>query len=222
MFISFRESFPGWNRLVDLHEEDHLTDKTRTKRRLLIAAGVLAIPLAALAWWLGSPLFLDTIVDETFPTTEAAGPSLEVAAPTSQPIAEDPVAVPTEEAALPEEASTAPALLLKGSFVDADSAHRGRGSASVYELDDGSRVLRFEEFEVTNGPDLRVLLVPTDDPVDRDLLAEVGYEHLGKLKGNVGNQNYEIPEDFDLNGDWTVVIYCDPFHVVFSTAQLSA
>ena len=198
-----------------------MTDRNRIKRRLLIGAGVLAIPLAVLAWWLGSPLLLDTTVDETFPTIEAAGPAPEVTPPTSQPVAAEPVETPIGESVGPENDAAGPILLLEGSLVDADSAHRGRGSAAVYELEDGSRVLRFEEFEVTNGPDLHVLLVPTNDPIEGDLPAEVGYEDLGKLKGNVGNQNYEVPGDVDLNGDWTVVIYCDPFHVVFSTAQLS-
>ena len=44
-----------------------MTRSRKTKRRLLIGGGVLAIPAIALAWWLGSPLFLDTTVDETFP-----------------------------------------------------------------------------------------------------------------------------------------------------------
>ncbi len=193
----------------------------RTRKRLLIATGVLAIPLAALAWWLGSPLFLDNTVDETFPAIEAAGPS--PGATTLPPAsASDLVDVSTVENPEPDGDSADPRLVLGGSFTDADSAHRGSGTAAVYELDDGSRVLRFEDFEVTNGPDLHVLLVPTGDPASRDLLGEVGYEDLGKLKGNLGNQNYEIPAGLDLGGAWTVVIYCDPFHVVFSTAQLSA
>ena len=193
--------------------------RKQTKRRLLIAAGVLAIPAIALTWWLGSPLFLDTTVDETFPTaeaatTEAGEPDVQSAEPD---LPEDSAVVASE----PEEAPAEPLELLAGGFIDADSAHRGSGSATIYELGDGSRVLRFEEFDVTNGPDLHVLLVPTDDPIDRDLLADIGYEDLGKLKGNVGNQNYDLPEGFDPDGSWTVVIYCDPFHVVFSTAQLS-
>jgi hypothetical protein len=198
-----------------------MTDQTRTrkKRRLLIAGGVLAIPAIALAWWLGSPLFLDTTVNETFPaaapvTTEGIEPDVQSAEPDS--------ALPSAVVATgDEETAVGPLELMAGEFVDADAAHRGSGSATIFELEDGSRVLRFEEFEVTNGPDLHVLLVPTGDPIDRDLLAEVGYEDLGKLKGNVGNQNYELSDSFDLDGSWTVVIYCDPFHVVFSTAQLS-
>jgi hypothetical protein len=193
-----------------------MTHPRKTKQRLLIGGGVLAIPVIALAWWLGSPLFLDTTVDETFP---AAAPittgGVEVQSTEPEPTeTTDPVAADDEEAAEPTE-------LLTGAFVDADAGHRGTGSATIFELDDGSRVLRLEEFEVTNGPDLHVLLVPTGETVDRDLVADVGYEDLGNLKGNVGNQNYVVPDGFDPDGAWTVVIYCEPFHVVFSTAQLN-
>ena len=192
---------------------------TRNRRRLLTVAGVLAIPALALAWWLGSPLFLDTTVDETFPIVEAASQENdELDALSAESETPDAPALVVSEA---DEAATGPVQVLRGAFVDADAAHRGSGSASVFELEDGSHVLRFEEFEVTNGPDLHVLLVPTADPIDRDVLTDVGYEDLGKLKGNIGNQNYDLPEGFDLSGPWTVVIYCEPFHVVFSTAQLS-
>jgi hypothetical protein len=53
---------------------------------------------------------------------------------------------------------------------------------------------------------------------------EVGEDQveLGQLKGNVGNQNYEIPAEIDLSLYQSVVIYCLPFQVVFSTATLDA
>jgi hypothetical protein len=195
-----------------------------------IAVVVLAVPLGALAWWLGSPLFIDTTVDEAFPEGVAAvgatDPTPTVAGPSGGAQGDIPSETTTPETAVAQEsaqeAAQEPVLLLNGSFVDADSAHRGSGSVGAYQLGDGSRLLRFEDFEVTNGPDLHVLLVPTNAPIDRELLAETDYFDLGKLKGNVGNQNYEIPADVMLDGSWTVVIYCEPFHVVFSTAQLSA
>lgn len=193
----------------------------KLRKRTWIAAGVLAVPAGALAWWLGSPLFLDKTVDEAFPevvTSIEAGDATSTVAAPDPPDQNDVPAQPTSPNA---EAVVEPALIGEGSFVDADSAHRGKGSAGIYQFENGSRVLRFEDFEVTNGPDLHVLLVPTDAPIDRELLAETTYFHLGKLKGNVGNQNYDVPEEIDLDGPWTVVIYCEPFHVVFSTAQLA-
>ena len=113
-----------------------------------------------------------------------------------------------------------PVALASGSFRDADSFHRGSGTATVYLLPDGSHLLRLEDFEVTNGPDLRVLLAEPGDPMSRVELQAGGYTHLAKLKGNIGNQNYEIPADIDLDEQNSVIIYCMPFHVIFSVAPL--
>ena len=110
-------------------------------------------------------------------------------------------------------------VVLHGQFKDADSFHKGSGRATIYQLPDGSHVLRLEEFSVTNGPDLRVLLAGHPAPSGRADLGD--YLEIGLLKGNMGNQNYEIPADTDLSQFRSVVIYCKPFHVVFSTATLS-
>ena len=114
-----------------------------------------------------------------------------------------------------------PVAVKRGMFRDADGFHKGEGSATVYRLPDGSHVLRFEDFRVTNGPDLRVLLVEHPDPQGRSDVTDSGYVELGKLKGNVGNQNYELPQDASPAGYASVVIYCKPFQVVFSVAPLS-
>jgi hypothetical protein len=81
-------------------------------------------------------------------------------------------------------------------------------------------VLRLEEFDVTNGPDLHVILSKNPAPTNR---VEVGNEYvdLGQLKGNQGNQNYVIPDYIDLLQYQSVVIYCVPFHVVFAIATLN-
>ena len=124
------------------------------------------------------------------------------------------------EPMLPEDQASEvePVVVLQGQFRDADSFHKGTGRATIYQLPDGSHVLRLEEFSVTNGPDLRVLLASHPAPTGR---AELGdYLELGPLKGNMGNQNYEIPADTDLSQFRSIVIYCKPFHVVFSTAML--
>ena len=121
---------------------------------------------------------------------------------------------------MPESADSGPTVVFMGQFVDADSFHQGSGGATIYQQPDGSHVLRFENFEVTNGPDLHVLLVENPAPVSRDDIM-TGYVDLGSLKGNVGNQNYEIPAGTDVSKYKSVVIYCMPFHVVFSTATLS-
>ncbi len=109
-------------------------------------------------------------------------------------------------------------LVSEGQFRDADAAHRGSGRAAIFEQGE-QRVLRLEDFEVTNGPDLHVLLVANPNPTSS---ADMGdYIDLGSLKGNIGNQNYEIPSDVDLSLYQSVMIYCVPFHVVFSVATLN-
>lgn len=108
--------------------------------------------------------------------------------------------------------------LARGAFVDADSFHKGSGTALIVQ-DGAQRVLRFEDFQVTNGPDLYVYLAKHPQPRSRQEVAQ-GYVSLGKLKGNIGPQNYAIPGDVDLTRYRSVVIYCQPFHVVFSTATL--
>ena len=113
-----------------------------------------------------------------------------------------------------------PVAVATGNFRDADSFHRGNGTATIYQTPDGGHILRFEDFTVTNGPDLRVLLAQPNDPQSRDELQAGGYTHLAKLKGNIGNQNYEIPADIDLSEQNSIIIYCMPFHVIFSVAPL--
>lgn len=105
-------------------------------------------------------------------------------------------------------------VVAQGQFRDGDSFHKGEGSAKLYRLGDGSHLLRFEVFRVTNGPDLHVFLAENAEPKSGR------YVDLGKLKGNIGEQNYAVPRDLDLGAYRTVVIYCVPFSVVFSTAAL--
>ncbi len=178
----------------------------------------MAIPLFALGWWLFSPLLFDEEVNEAFPmSADAVIPddmTPEEVETEMEEAANEP-AVTTEEE-MPE---AEPIALREGTFKDADSFHQGEGRATIYELEDGSQVLRLEAFEVTNGPDLHVLLVPDSDPSGRDDVE--GYVDLGPLKGNIGNQNYEIPDGLDVSEYGSVVIYCVPFHVLFSLATLT-
>ena len=92
---------------------------------------------------------------------------------------------------MPAAAAARPRVLAGGQFQDADSFNRGSGSATVYDVPDSGMVLRLEEFRVTNGPDLHVLLAEGKRPARRGDLGD--YLDLGALKGNVGDQNYVIP-----------------------------
>lgn len=196
-----------------------MTEQPLWKRTpIRIAAVALAIPALALAWWLGSPLFIDNTVDDAFPLSATAEIPDDM---TQEDVEKEMEEAATERVGAEEPMPVEPTLLSSATFAGADEFHQGSGTASVYELADGSQVLRFEEFEVTNGPALRVIVTASTGEISRDQLQGDGYEYLGELKGNVGNQNYDVPEGIDLgSGEYTVVIYCEPFHVVFATAVL--
>jgi hypothetical protein len=104
---------------------------------------------------------------------------------------------------------------LMGNFVGAgDGFHNVEGVAKVIPLSDGKTFLRVENLKATNGPDLYVYLstdVNTSDIVN-----------LGRLKGNIGNQNYEIPTGTDLSKYDTVLIWCKAFSTLFGSARLSS
>ena len=76
-------------------------------------------------------------------------------------------------------------------------------------------MLRFERFDIQNGPDLRVYLVPGADRRTLD-----GGVYLGKLRGNVGDQNYTLPPGLDLTGPWTALVWCEAFSVEFVAATM--
>ena len=111
-------------------------------------------------------------------------------------------------------------VLAKGEFHNADKA--GKGTATVYELANGKRVLRLSKFATDNGPDLHVRLIAADDAKDTASVAKADYVEVAKLKGNKGNQNYELPEKADLGQYRVVSIWCNRFSVNFAAAPLTA
>ncbi len=111
-----------------------------------------------------------------------------------------------------------PVLLSEGDFYGVDDFHQGSGQALIYQNPDGSYFLRLENFEVTNGPQLHVILGVEANPFNHDTLGD--YLDLGPLKGNIGDQNYAIPADTDLSEYGSVVIYCVPFRAIFAIAPL--
>ncbi len=201
-----------------------------TRKRIIIAViVVIGIPALVLAWWLLSPLFISTTVDEEFPLASNAVIPADMTMEEAEEIMIEAASefktydeqVPSEMA-MPDDSTKMNASVVEvrsGSFRDADSFHKGSGTATIYRSSDGKSVLRLEDFRVTNGPDLHVLLVPNSDPQGRDDVQ--GYLGLGSLKGNMGNQNYFLPDGEDGSGYGSVVIYCMPFHVVFSVATLN-
>ena len=193
------------------------------KNFYIIIGVLIAIAVVAFGWWLLSPLFITKEVDEEFPLTANAvipegmeRAEAEMVMSTMAGMGE------TVDEAMPEmPAAREPVRLKSGEFRDGDRFHKGSGQALIYDLPDGSQVLRFEDLEVTNGPDLRVILTTVADPESSEDVHAAGYVELDKLKGNVGNQNYPIPAGADVDSFKSVVIYCKPFRVVFAVANLS-
>jgi hypothetical protein len=125
-----------------------------------------------------------------------------------------------DDMAMDDEAE--PLLIKEGMFRNGGPSYSGSGRAAIYRLADGSHILRLEDFSVTNGPDLRVLLAAHPDPQTSNALHSQAVIELEPLKGNQGNQNYLIPAGVDIAGQGSVVIYCQPFSVIFSVAPLVA
>ncbi len=192
---------------------------TRTRKILFGLAVVAAIPAIGFAWWLGSPLFINKTVDEEFPRTVGAVIPDSMSREEAEEVMEEAAGsnVVSSEEMTPGMAEPSAVKIKSGSFMDEDRLHRGSGTATIYTLDDGKNFVRFEDLSVTNGPDLFVLLM--EDPEGRD--KSQGYIDLGRLKGNRGNQNYEIPEGVELGDHNAVMIYCRAFAVIFSIAELS-
>jgi hypothetical protein len=101
-------------------------------------------------------------------------------------------------------------------------AHDARGTATVVRRPDGSRALELTGFETSNGPDLHLYLVAARDARDSDAVTAAGFVTLGALKGNVGDQVYEVPAGVDLDRFRAVTVWCRRFGVNFATAPLEA
>ncbi len=112
----------------------------------------------------------------------------------------------------------APTKLASGEFHS--GAHETKGTATLFQLGEGKRTLRLTNFETSNGPDVHVYLVAAADAKDSDTVKHAGFIELGALKGNVGDQNYDIPANVDLTKYRAVTIWCARFAVNFGTAPL--
>ncbi len=121
--------------------------------------------------------------------------------------------------AMPSAQSGTPAQLLEsGHFYSI--LHPTQGVATIYQLSDGGRVLRLTNFTTSNGPDVHVYMVAADDAKDAASVQQAGFIDLGVLKGNIGDQNYQLVSDVDLSKYRAVSIWCKRFSVNFGAAAL--
>ena len=98
--------------------------------------------------------------------------------------------------------------------------HPTAGTATIYRMGDGTRVLRFTGFSTSNGPDVHVYMVASNDAKDAATVQQAGFIDLGVIKGNVGDQNYTLGGDLDLAKYRAVSIWCKRFSVNFGAAAL--
>lgn len=210
-------------------------------------AVIIGIVMAAVAIPLGSytalPLFINTEINEPLPTVSNSNNDMAImqqfkdfmemseqeriekgqqmsneerdmimkaAAQTNGiTVNEERTTIGEEMTTIGEETSTAYA----GTFVGVnDGIHNAEDQAKVIKLSDGSDFLRLEDFRSTNGPDLYVYL--STDKGNSDFV------DLGRLKGNIGDQNYKIPEGTELSKYDTALIWCQAFSVLFGSAEL--
>ncbi len=113
-------------------------------------------------------------------------------------------------------------IVAEGSFVGADSSHNGTRRATLYRSPSGQRILRFTDFDVTPGPDLKVWLVARPAVASSADVSEAETRDLGVLKGTIGAQNYVVPGDLDLTRYQTVVDWCEAFGVLFASAVVAS
>jgi hypothetical protein len=164
----------------------------RTPELRVPVLGTYLVVAAAAGVYLGRSQFVDDVVNERVATVS----------PAPAPAADADPASRNE-------------LLAGGEFESV--AHSARGTAQAIRTPRG-RVLTLTGFEVDNGPDLRVYVVAgparSEEEVDE-------FTDLGALKGNKGDQQYELPQELDLDRRHTVVIWCRAFSVNFARAPLS-
>ncbi|MGV8130892.1 MAG: DM13 domain-containing protein [Candidatus Pacearchaeota archaeon] len=85
------------------------------------------------------------------------------------------------------------------------------GNVAVYD-NNGQKILRFEDFEIVNGPGLSIYLatdITSEDSID-----------LGEVKATKGNVNYELPVNIDLEKYDTVLIWCETYNRLYGYAEL--
>ena len=210
--------------------------KNKTKIIISILVAAIAIPIGI---YTISPLFINTEINEPLPplssesalvfekfmamtedekinaaknmTVEEKNTIMKMAAKQNTTINENMTTIMDISQNTAEENKN----LLVGDFMGVnDGIHNAEGYAKILTLSDGSQILRLEDFRSTNGPDVHLYL-STDKQASN-------FIDLGRLKANNGDQNYQIPIDTDFNKYKYVLIWCQPFSVLFGSAQLSS
>lgn len=170
----------------------------KMRNTIKIAAVGVGVIVIMIGWWLLKPLFVDKEVNEVLPTM----------AVTEQSASVTPIVTMSTEKVKPL------TMKYEGAFVDGEPGHHAKGKAFTV-LSGDTTILRLEDLDATNGPDLHLYLAKPGGKTSEGV-------NLGKLKGNIGNQNYELPPGTDLSVYSKVVIYCKQFSVDFGYSELKS
>jgi hypothetical protein len=205
-----------------------LKDKTKIIIGIIIAAIVIPIGIYTI-----SPLFINTEINEPFPLLSSESSigfekfmamtedeKINAAKKMTKKEKNMIMRTAAEQNITIDETTTMninqsiPNTGLIGNFIGvSDGIHKAEGLAKILTLSNGSQILRLEDFRSTNGPDVHLYLSTDKQASD--------FIDLGKLKANIGNQNHQIPLDKDFNKYKYVLIWYQPFSVLFS-AQLNS
>jgi hypothetical protein len=168
--------------------------------------------------WLFQPwrIVTSSTIDEPDPTV--AVPEPETSTPPAEPAEPAESKRPTPRPTSPPPPKPKDKELARGQFEDAE--HGTSGTAVIRQLADGRTVLRLQDLDTSDGPDLHVWITDQASGGSWDSYDDGRYVKLGVLKANRGNQNYVIPADADLAGLTSVVIWCDRFNVAFGSAPV--
>ena len=189
-----------------------------------IIAGIAVIIFMGIAYWLISPLWRNKRLDESLPQPSAAQSS----APVGQQVPEIKDNLDTMDPKTKQDFMQQTDKMKDKTMVKADAmpsnqprvlgeaplvarAHDVAGKALIVQVGD-QKILRFEDLQTINGPDLHIYLsagLDAGDAVD-----------LGSIRATEGNVNYTIPAGTDTSKYRNVLIWCRPFGVLFSYAQL--
>ncbi|MDJ0321551.1 DM13 domain-containing protein [Pseudarthrobacter sp. PS3-L1] len=198
---------------------------TGSRKKFIVGSVAACIAVAlAVGLFLFQPwrVFTSSTVSEALPTSAATVPSASPIAPPASVPSQAPTGGTTAPPTQPPAAEAGPRILSSGTFISHE--HPSKGAVRILELADGSRVLRLEGLDTSDGPDLRVWL--SDAPVLEGtagwgVFDDGAYADLGTLKANRGDQNYPIPPGLNLADFSSVSIWCARFAVSFAAAPLS-
>jgi hypothetical protein len=174
-------------------------------RAVRAAAVASALLIAVIGWYLGSPLFIRTSVNEAIPS--AAANASATSSASTPPLGATPAT----------QTDSGPTVLARGELQFVDSIHNGKGPVMLLGIG-AQRLLRFENVAITNAPDVHVYLSRETG----GKWTEATSLYLGALKATNGSFNYDIPASADLAPYRSVVVWCRAFAVLVTWADLKA